>query len=446
MKNPFPLFWRLYLTIIAALLLVVLFFNLALLYRDQSSALGDFIADTQPLANIIKQTLADNTDWQQESDNWKKYFNFDVKVINQKKINTFKDNAELIGQVNQIEIYEREWQDGLTAAYPYQQYYIIISDLEDDSGNQLSDFHLQADARDEQRSAEENRVVWVFSVLLVLVLGVVIYRPSRQINQQVKKLVQTTTALGKGDLSIRADEQVPAPLNEIACSFNTMANNLKRHADEQQVMSHAISHELRSPLSKMQLVNSLLSKQQLPDQAHELLADSNRYIDELESLTHQILTLAKLNHQHQSDKVEINLLQLLRDRVEFFSIGSMDIRLQLPQDTVFLLADAFYLQLALDNLIKNAQKYANSFVVVTLIKQNKNIIITIEDDGPGIPADQRETVFLPFSRLDASRNRDSGGFGLGLAITAAAIHIHHGSVCVCDSNSGAKFSITIPGQ
>lgn len=448
MKKSFPLFWRLYLSIVTALLLVMLFFNLMIAYQDQSSYLTDFLSDTAPLAKIVHRALEKNQPWQKEKHNWRTYFSFDVSVIQQRQFDQLRNKTELVERINNIPVLEHPHKDGLIAVYPYKNRYIIISDLED-ADIQASAIHQQQEEREEQRADDHTLIQWLSSVLLFVLLALVIYWPCRQINQQVKKLVNTSHKLGEGDLSIRADEQAPAPLDKIAISFNKMAADLNRSAEEQQVMSHAISHELRAPLSKMQLVNSLLSRQPLPDSAKELINDSNRYLDELESLTNQILTLAKINHHLNNKQVLINLTKLVQERVNFFNSNANNIHFISHGENINVLADAFYLQLMLDNLIKNAQKYAHHQVTVR-VKETSNrsqneISIIISDDGPGIPQESRKTVFMPFARLDASRNRDSGGFGLGLAIADAVVRLHHGSIRITDCEpTGAAFIVTLP--
>ena len=101
----------------------------------------------------------------------------------------------------------------------------------------------------------------------------------------------------------------------------------------------------------------------------------------------------------------------------------------------------------LDNLVQNALRYAKHKVDVTFTKDHNDYLLIVEDDGNGIAKDQREHIFEAFSRIDASRDRASGGFGLGLAIADRIIKAHQGSILVSDSSmGGARFEVRIPVQ
>ena len=110
-------------------------------------------------------------------------------------------------------------------------------------------------------------------------------------------------------------------------------------------------------------------------------------------------------------------------------------------------ADAHYLERALQNLLINAKKYAHQQIFLTLRQHKQCWQIQVEDDGPGIPAALRQDILKPFFRLEASRNKQGGGFGLGLAIVQRVIQWHQGSIRVSDSSlGGACFSLRLPLQ
>jgi two-component system OmpR family sensor kinase len=110
-------------------------------------------------------------------------------------------------------------------------------------------------------------------------------------------------------------------------------------------------------------------------------------------------------------------------------------------------ADARLLSRAVGNLMGNARRYAETRVVLRAAREADGVKIVVEDDGPGIPAGEREQVFAPFYRLDRSRDRATGGFGLGLSIARKAVQLHGGSLTVEDgSMGGAKMVIRLPGR
>jgi two-component system OmpR family sensor kinase len=107
--------------------------------------------------------------------------------------------------------------------------------------------------------------------------------------------------------------------------------------------------------------------------------------------------------------------------------------------------DCRLLMRATGNLLRNAQKYGNSKVALSASRKLGGVSITVDDDGPGIPEEEREKVFEPFYRLDRSRDRSTGGFGLGLSIAAKAVSLHGGSLKIDTSPlGGARFTITLP--
>jgi signal transduction histidine kinase len=106
--------------------------------------------------------------------------------------------------------------------------------------------------------------------------------------------------------------------------------------------------------------------------------------------------------------------------------------------------DAAALGRLVDNLVSNAVRYAASAVTVTLLADNRDAVLTVADDGPGIPIADRERVFGRFTRLDTARSRDAGGVGLGLAIVRGVARAHHGDVVVTDTAVGACFVVRMP--
>jgi two-component system OmpR family sensor kinase len=117
----------------------------------------------------------------------------------------------------------------------------------------------------------------------------------------------------------------------------------------------------------------------------------------------------------------------------------------LPDDLGELELDRRLLARAVGNLLRNAQKYAGKHILLSAVRDARAVEITVDDDGPGIPEDEREKIFDPFYRLDRSRDRATGGFGLGLSIARKAVALHGGSLRAETSPlGGARFVITLP--
>ena len=212
-----------------------------------------------------------------------------------------------------------------------------------------------------------------------------------------------------------------------------------------------MSHELRTPVARirfaMQMVEDMTDDPAVHRQLHGIDSD----IEELDQLIDEILTYARL------DSGLVNGTALERTRVDCRAVAERVIetlaplhahlRLELaPGPEVEVQADPRYLQRALQNLVANACRHAQSRVLVRLSLESRLVRLDIEDDGPGVPPGERQSIFQPFARLDDSRTRRSGGYGLGLSIVQKIMAWHGGSVVVDDSQElgGARFSLLLP--
>lgn len=169
-------------------------------------------------------------------------------------------------------------------------------------------------------------------------------------------------------------------------------------------------------------------------------------VRELQQLVDEILDYARLETgQLPLQLQQINLIELINNVQEKLApLPGADIRLQLP-DSALLYADGHYLERALQNVLVNAKKYAQQHIQLTLTEHKQHWQISVDDDGPGIPPELRQQILQPFFRIEASRNKQAGGFGLGLAIVQRVVQWHQGSVTVADSaQGGARFVLTLP--
>ena len=171
-------------------------------------------------------------------------------------------------------------------------------------------------------------------------------------------------------------------------------------------------------------------------------------VRELQQLVDEILDYARLETGQLPLQLQhIDLNELINNVQEKLApLPGAAISLYLPPHAT-LYADAHYLERALQNLLVNAKKYARQQIRLTLRSQQQYWQITVEDDGPGIPAPLRQDVIKPFFRVEASRNKQAGGFGLGLAIVHRVVQWHQGSLSIGDSSlGGASFSLRLPQQ
>jgi signal transduction histidine kinase len=269
----------------------------------------------------------------------------------------------------------------------------------------------------ERANALRVRNLFIIMVGFGVIAGVSLLA-ARMIIRPMRRLAAAADRLG------RERELTPVPkagvpeLDAIADSFNQMQQRLKRFVDERTHMLAAISHDLRTPLTRLRLFAEYVNDQQ---QRALVLND----IEEMEQMLRASLTFAS-NEAHREPHSRVDIAALLISLCDTVSDVGGDVSYEGP-DHAELPCQPVAIRRALSNLIDNACKYGEE-ARVRLSEHAERIEITVADRGPGIPADQVEQAFAPFRRLEGSRNRESGGVGLGLAIARDVIHGHGGSI------------------
>ncbi|WDE12981.1 ATP-binding protein [Thalassomonas haliotis] len=247
------------------------------------------------------------------------------------------------------------------------------------------------------------------------------------------------------------DLSMPVPsgsdaIGQLSNTVNTMAQRIHKLIDAQTEMIGAISHELRSPVTRIRFRTAAIEDYQSPVLSKQA-SGIEKDLDELESLIDEVLTFSKL----KQDLPALDLEPISAD--EFFSQLHHKLKITNPAITVSypanscdtFFADRRYLHRAIENLIINALKYATDKVEIGYDFCDQQQKIWVADNGPGIEEKDRNSVFEPFKRLDASRDRQSGGYGLGLAIVKQIAHWHTGEISVANSSSGgAKLLFSWP--
>lgn len=295
----------------------------------------------------------------------------------------------------------------------------------------------------------DNHFFLMLFITMSLALAVLLYLPLYRVNKRVNRLLKVQEAFGQGDLSIRAESYHISPIKEIAQSFNDMAKDIEHRVKESQIFSQAIPHEIRTPLSRIQLASDLLRRSDTENR--QALHDSiDRYIEDISLLTSDIIQLSRLSNkrctQHTPVASEIVLSELCEDRIELMK-GDSTVSFTLDPHLSSLqpYGALCFAKLVLDNLLKNASYYGDGIIEVSLHEFECSWTIDVEDNGQGIPVDKREEIFLAFCRLDKSRNLNNGGFGLGLTIANQAAKNLCWRLSVDDSYlGGARFTIVIP--
>lgn len=222
-----------------------------------------------------------------------------------------------------------------------------------------------------------------------------------------------------------------------------MSAALEQKTRDNQLLTAAIHHELRTPLTRLRLALDMAQFSRQPDQVPPLLDEMDAALGDLSQLMDDILTLSRLRLAQQAAPRSLIQLDAL---VQHCATRLDDARLTLVLTPCQLEANPPLLERAISNLLENACKYGSQQVQVSLRRTAADIELDIEDDGPGIPADQRQLVRQPFYRLDQHRHRSVGGVGLGLAITDLALR-ESGANWTIDSSAlgGTAMRLRWPG-
>jgi two-component system sensor histidine kinase RstB len=260
------------------------------------------------------------------------------------------------------------------------------------------------------------------------------------------KLEKSAQRLGNGYLDERTNFDSTSSLNRLGIAFNQMADNINTLIASKKQLIDGIAHELRTPLVRLRY--RLAISENLPEAEQQAI---NRDIGQLESLIDELLTYARLDRPQVALNLEkVNLADWLADKVDDFRLINAErgITLSVPEGLDFGGVDLRLMERVLDNLVNNALRYAHDKIHISLWLDGENASLQVEDDGPGIPEEERVRVFEPFVRLDPSRDRATGGCGLGLAIVHSIAVAYQGRVSVESSPSfgGACMRFSWPAK
>ncbi|MBS0365267.1 MAG: HAMP domain-containing histidine kinase [Proteobacteria bacterium] len=254
--------------------------------------------------------------------------------------------------------------------------------------------------------------------LLLLILVVALYLAARSITRPLSELARAADRLGREARPARLHERGARELRDAARAFNTMQDRLRRYLDSRTRVLAAMSHDLKTPLTRLRLQVETLDD---PAQQQRIGAQ----LDEMESMVRESLALFRgLDDGERSTPLDVDAL-LRQLHTEFADMGA---RLAVHGHArAPFNGKAQALKRCLTNLIANAVKFGSGAAVV--VEDTPQVLtLRIRDEGPGIPASELERVFEPFYRLEGSRNRDSGGTGLGLPIARDIAQLHGGTL------------------
>ena len=322
----------------------------------------------------------------------------------------------------------------------------IYISIPDDKWDEFADeFSVQV----YNNKADYKRNSLIITVLLALLGGVVTYfisghalRPIREFSDKIEEVQAQNLS------DSRIEENNVKELNHLGISYNKMLERLSDAFEIQRQFTANAAHELRTPLALMQVQLDLYNSASHPGndvdtlQTIKMVTEQN---DKLNRMVKTLLDMSELQTVVRDDKIILDAIveEVLAD-LEPLAVEKNIKLIGKCEDATMIGSDILIYRLVY-NLVENAIKYNHPLgqVTVTAYQRNKQVYLSVEDTGSGIPKELRERVFEPFFRVDKSRSRELGGVGLGLALVHEIVKVHDGSICIKSGKTGGTiFEVT----
>ena len=292
------------------------------------------------------------------------------------------------------------------------------------------------------------RAWWAQSIAVLLTAGIFCYWLARYLSSPVVKLRAATQQLASGDLSARVGAANARRRDELAGlgrDFDIMAERIQSLMNSQQRLLHDISHELRSPLTRLRIALELARQSEEPE-ARWALDRIEHESDRLNDLIGQLITLARLDIKSPTaDNTAVDFRRLVDEVVLDADFEARNrnraVKLVASQECMIAGNEAL-LRSAIENVVRNAVSYTAKDTEVEVSLRctddgaNSEAVISVLDRGAGVPQPALADIFRPFFRVADARDRESGGIGLGLSITQRAVEAHGGTVTADNAPSG----------
>ena len=324
---------------------------------------------------------------------------------------------------------------------------IYISIPDDKWDEFANDFSIQA--YNNKEDYKKNSLL--ISAILAFIGGVVTYfisghalRPIREFSDKIEEVQAQNLAAS------RIEENKVKELNQLSVSYNKMLERLSDAFEIQRQFTANAAHELRTPLSLMQVQLDLYNSTRHPDNDADTLQTIKMVTEQngrLSKMVKTLLDMSELQTVGRDDEIMVDALvdEVLADLDPLAQ--EKNIKLTGKCKNITMVGSDILIYRLVYNLVENAIKYNHSGgqVTVTAYRKEKHVYLSVEDTGNGIPEELRERVFEPFFRVDKSRSRELGGVGLGLALVREIVRVHDGSIAVRSTPSGGTvFDVILP--
>ncbi|MDB9752425.1 ATP-binding protein [Pelagibacteraceae bacterium] len=409
-------------TIILQLIITIVFYD-SIWIKANKNITRSLVSQLKTIQDIYLNNK-NNLDF--FTDSYKNNFNFEID-INKNSFPSYTGERKFSPM-------DRSLRRELKSAFGNNNYYFNTSkfknavEIKIKNENEVIEFLIPK----EMISASSVRlfVLWTTLPSIVLILIALIFLKNQ--TRPLVKLAKAAERFGKGNYVNDFRPSGAAEIRKAAYEFDRMAKRINRHLNQRSEMLSGISHDLRTPLTRLKLQLAMINQK-------DISKKMSKDIDEMEKMLNDYLQFAKI--QAKEDISKVNLFNLFNDiKKDLNNKNLFLVNLENTNLTGRLSA----LKRCFENVIQNGLSYGKKVYVTTQNGSNR-VIITIDDDGPGIPEDQYKNVFKPFFRLDKSRSLNQSGVGLGLAIVEDIINSHGGNIQLGKSKyNGLQVKISLP--
>ncbi len=409
-------------TIILQLIITIVFYD-SIWIKANKNTTRSLVAQLKTIEEVY-QNDKKNLDF--FTDSYKNNFNFEIGIIQEKLPN--------ISGERKFSPMDRSLRRELKSTFGNNNYWFSTSkfknavEIKIKSENEVIEFLVPK----EMVSASSVRlfVLWTTLPSLILVLIALVFLKNQ--TRPLVRLAKAAERFGKGDYVNDFRPSGAAEIRKAAYEFDRMAKRINRHLNQRSEMLSGISHDLRTPLTRLKLQLAMIKEK-------DVSKNMSKDIDEMEGMLNDYLQFAKTQAKENTSTINLSnlFIEIKKD------LKSENLNLINSEETI-LKGRVSSLKRCFENVINNGLTYGKK-VYVSLHKTSSRVIVNIEDDGPGIAEDQYKNVFKPFFRLDKSRSLNKSGVGLGLAIVEDIINSHGGNIQLGKSQyKGLQVKISLP--
>ncbi|HEX5461543.1 MAG TPA: ATP-binding protein [Steroidobacteraceae bacterium] len=298
-------------------------------------------------------------------------------------------------------------------------------------------------------STHRSALDWLLTLLFYAAIALVLMLWIWPLARDLRDLERAAARFGDRNWSFDPHIKPHSQIYPLAQTFRRMAERIDRLIGSHKDMSNAVSHEIKTPLARMQFEIDLALQARSPAQAEQPLRNIKADIEAIDDLVRATLEYAILDRADVTLNIGPHdftvLVPAIADHVRRDTRPEVVIGIQVQEDAHRVLCDIHLMESVLKNLLYNALRHAKREVAVTFRRDASGYELLVEDDGPGIPEPERERVFDSFVQLERDTTKKKKNYGLGLAIVKRAVEWHHGAVSIASSMmGGARVCITWP--